>query len=1042
MKKLTLTVICLLEGITILFAQPGFLDPTFGMCGIVTTNVGTNGSNGAHGIALQPDGKIIAVGGGAFHFALTRYDSAGALDNTFGTAGKVNTAVLGTGTNSWASAVKLQPDGKILVTGEIYASEGVVRYNADGTLDNTFGSGSGLAYTSAVSNWDQRAQAIALQADGKIVLAGYASGGSSVDYKMVAVRFTANGLIDNTFGTSGIASVYVNSFCKATGVAIQPDGKIVLAGWACNITDTAIALVRFDASGNLDNSFGTGGQVVTNLTTGDDEAAAISLQSDGKIVVCGKSGNNFAVLRYNTNGTPDASFGTAGVTLTSMATSNNYAYSLGIQPDGKIVVAGQADLNFGIARYNSNGLLDTSFGTGGKIITTINGSAFGVAIQPDGKIVSVGGVQAGGYDDFTVLRYNANGSNYTPPSPNWEWAKSAGGNNDSQGSSTCKDVNGNICVTGFFSSTITFGNTVLTNAGGRDMFIVKYDSGGNVIWAKSAGGINDDSGNGICTDINGNIFIAGQFTGSTMNIESTILTGAGAVDMFIIKYDSSGNMLWAKSAGGTDGDNARSVSTDANGNAYVTGGFYSPSITFGSNVFVNSNPLNWNDAYLTKYDPSGNVIWAKNAGINYSEEGNFVKTDGFGNVYMTGVFEGPSITFGSIVLTNPTGSGRNVFIVKYDSTGNALWAKNAGYGTYSNNGSGLDIDNDNNVYLTGDFSGPTITFDAIVLTNSNPGNNNVFIVKYDPTGNVIWAKKEGGIYDAVSSGISINVNGYLYITGISSSISFENSTCTNIYNSFITKYDLYGNLLWAKNAGDKSASITTDANDDVFITGYYQNPTIAFDTIVLTNSWAPVWHLFVAKIKGDLSVNGNCTAHYSTSYDSIQNNFTLIVDSISLALATGYHWSFGDGTTSTLASPTHVYSIDSLYNVCMKIYSTSGDSCIYCHIIGKDSSGIILRNGGFTLNVQNSIITDISQNLSNETKIVVYPNPTNGNFTLIGSGIAKIEIYNVLGELFYKTSNLKQQISREIDLSKSPKGIYFVKCYVGPNVYNQKIIVQ
>ena len=166
-------------------------------------------------------------------------------------------------------------------------------------------------------------------------------------------------------------------------------------------------------------------------------------------------------------------------------------------------------------------------------------------------------------------------------SPTYLWAKRAGGTDTDKGSSVATDANGNILVTGvFYSSSITFGTTTLTNAGGSNMYIAKYDAGGNVLWAKSAGGTDSNGGYSIATDANGNIFVTGEFRNSSITFGTTTLTNAGYYDIFIVKYDVGGNVLWAKSTGGTDWDEGRSVASDANGNILVTGIFVSPSITF------------------------------------------------------------------------------------------------------------------------------------------------------------------------------------------------------------------------------------------------------------------------------------------------------------------------------------------------------------------------------------------------------------------------------------------------------------------------------
>lgn len=185
----------------------------------------------------------------------------------------------------------------------------------------------------------------------------------------------------------------------------------------------------------------------------------------------------------------------------------------------------------------------------------------------------------------------------------------------------------------------------------------------------------------------------------------------------------------------------------------------------------------------------------------------------------------------------------------------------------------------------------------------------------------------------------------------------------------------------------------------------------------------------------------NCIANYTTSYDSIQNTFTLNIDSTITTSATGYHWDFADGTSSTLASPSHTYTADTVYNVCMKIYLASGDSCIYCHEIGKDYLGNIYRNPGFAINVTHAnSIAGISQNLADKNNITVFPNPTSGIFTIISKeNEYKLIITNVLGEHVYQ-SEIKNP-KAEIDLSKYPAGIYFINITTEKGTAIQKLII-
>lgn len=185
----------------------------------------------------------------------------------------------------------------------------------------------------------------------------------------------------------------------------------------------------------------------------------------------------------------------------------------------------------------------------------------------------------------------------------------------------------------------------------------------------------------------------------------------------------------------------------------------------------------------------------------------------------------------------------------------------------------------------------------------------------------------------------------------------------------------------------------------------------------------------------------NCLAHYTTAYDSVQNIFTLNIDSTITNLATTYYWDFGDGTSSNLASPSHTYTADTIYNVCMKIYLASGDSCIYCHEIGKDYLGNIYRNPGFTINVQHGNVTaGISQNQKDKNTIAVFPNPTSGAFTIIAQeNQYTLIVTNVLGEIIYKSEI--QNMKTEIDFNKQSNGIYFLNIKTAHGIVSKKLII-
>jgi uncharacterized delta-60 repeat protein len=354
--------------------------------------------------------------------------SPGTLDATFGFGGKVTTFI--GASNDAATALGIQSDGKILAAGFSFNGANndfaLVRYNTDGNLDaSLFGFGTGGKVTTPIGSFDDVAHALAIQSDGRIVVAGFASNGIKNDFALV--RYNADGNLDLSFGIGGKVTTPIGSFDDvAHALAIQLDGKIVAAGYsATSATNKDFALVRYNTDGNLDLSFGIAGKVITPVGIFDDVARSLAIQLDGKIVAAGHASNgvddDFALVRYNTDGILDAPFGLGGdgKVTTPIGSFNDIATALRIQLDGKIVAAGHSFTgvknNFALVRYNTNGVLDAPFGLGGdgKVTTSVgsfNDIASALRIQSDGKIVAAGHSSTGVKNDFALVRYNTDGT--------------------------------------------------------------------------------------------------------------------------------------------------------------------------------------------------------------------------------------------------------------------------------------------------------------------------------------------------------------------------------------------------------------------------------------------------------------------------------------------------------------------------------------------------------------------------------------------------------------------------------------------------------
>lgn len=417
---------------------PGTLDPFWGTGsalgpGKVMTPVGS-GNDQAFAVALQPDGKVVLAGSclsGAFTaFCAVRYNTDGTLDLAFNGTGKVITVIGASTANAEAKAVVVQPDGGLVLAGA--CSNGTntdfcaLRYLSSGSLDLSFGSG-GKVIT-AIGGDHEYANALLLQPDGKLVLAGYCRAANTSFSFFCAQRLLANGAPDPGFGNPSTGSFIVlpsigsASKDRVTAVALQSDGKLVFVG-GCNSlpNDTNFCASRHHGNGTFDTTFNGSGKVITPVAPLGALANAIALQPDGKLVLAGEcflafGGAEFCTARYLANGALDPSFGIGGTVITRVGDGSDHAQTVIIQPDGKLVLAGYCGTSprvFCALRYHANGrVLDTTFNSIGTLGTPVGSGedfANAIALQTDGKLILVGGCSTGSNgsnSDFCAVRYD------------------------------------------------------------------------------------------------------------------------------------------------------------------------------------------------------------------------------------------------------------------------------------------------------------------------------------------------------------------------------------------------------------------------------------------------------------------------------------------------------------------------------------------------------------------------------------------------------------------------------------------------------------
>jgi uncharacterized delta-60 repeat protein len=425
MKTFTHTFLFLLLVSQPLLAQPGSLDDNFGTGGIALTNIGPGNSNDfAYSIAQQPDGKLLvggfAVAANVGSFAVVRYLPDGNTDDSFGNEGIATVGF--TGGFAQANEVLLQPDGKIVLVGSVSGTNGsdfaLARLLPDGSLDTGFGT-SGKVVVDVVGGFEIANSAL-LQLDGKIVAVGTVF---NTGADMVLCRLNPDGSLDNGFGLGGKVITNIAEEDQAMDVALQPDGKIVVTGFASIAAIGDFALVRYMPNGLLDTGFGPAGTGIVKLDLQgfdySDLARGVAVLPDGSILAAGLANYynlgqiaDIGVVKLDANGMLDASFGTQGVEVADVGNSTDI-YDLEVLSSGHFFVAGKTDAEGNqnrwlLAKFQPDGTLDDGFGNGGIVTTALPGAqevALGMAVQLDGKIVLAGKTGETSGADFAVARY-------------------------------------------------------------------------------------------------------------------------------------------------------------------------------------------------------------------------------------------------------------------------------------------------------------------------------------------------------------------------------------------------------------------------------------------------------------------------------------------------------------------------------------------------------------------------------------------------------------------------------------------------------------
>ncbi|MDZ4664187.1 MAG: T9SS type A sorting domain-containing protein [Bacteroidota bacterium] len=441
---------------------------------------------------------------------------------------------------------------------------------------------------------------------------------------------------------------------------------------------------------------------------------------------------------------------------------------------------------------------------------------------------------------------------------NLMWAKSVGGADIDEGLSVVVDATGNVYTVGTFTGTADLDPSAstlnFTSVGDEDVFVIKQNSVGGLIWAKAFGGSNTDTPAGVGVDNSGNVYISGTY-GGAIDLDPSAATFSfftGSIEVFVSKLDASGNFVWGVSMGSGANDRALAMKVDGSGNVYTTGSFegmmdFDPGAgTYNITPFGSGGT----DVFVSKLNTNGNFAWAINLGGIGVDSPNGVSVDALFNVYVTGTFEDiADFDPGASTFTLSSIDQKDAFVCKLDGNGAFVWAKQFG-GLNRQNGYSVVTDATNNVYVTGDYQG-SVDFDPGAATfslTSSAALYSSFAVKLNSTGNFVWAKNISGSNDVLGSKIFIAPNGFVYWSGYNKGIAdldpgagTNNSNSVTGFDTFLTKLDASGGYLYAESFPYVWNSFVVNSLSEVILTGRFLlttdfDPTATSSTITSAGS--------------------------------------------------------------------------------------------------------------------------------------------------------------------------------------------------------------
>jgi hypothetical protein len=630
---------------------------------------------------------------------------------------------------------------------------------------------------------------------------------------------------------------------------------------------------------------------------------------------------------------------------------------------------------------------------------------------------------------------------------NWEWARCGKGGYGGlggwqEGVNIACNVSAGVYITGYFTDTAIFGFDTLLYNSNECFFLARYDTAGNFRWAKSEPLMpyySNSQGTAAATDASGNVYLTVGYAGDSFLVGNITLYSNASLGgaSFVAAFDTAGDVMWAK---GINGGIALAIATDAYKNIYVTGAFSADTVIFGNSVLVNSGYAN---IFLAKYDSAGNILWAQKAGGNSYDYGDAVATDDVGNVYLTGEISSDSMKIGDTVFYNPS-LNHYILTAKFSPAGALIWVSNSGSNNTGLGPYSIATDANENVYITGVFESPSLSFGAVTLLN-NPAveGYSFFLVKYDGAGNLVWAKGATGNSGPEGYSVTTDVNNNVYVSG--GLLWAGGDTTTFVYNTttlidtgthdpmFILKLDPDGNVLNAQtfeSGGDDVNWLCVDALGNGYLGGdFYNIDSLAFGNSVIKpqfqNFLTANEYMFVAKFDAGIKQCGLPAVSITVDGDTLTANngvqFQWYLNNSPLP---------GDTNNRVVASKVGDYAVQ------------------------------ITDSAGCTA-LSNAVNISAIAHLAADGLISIYPNPSVGSWQLavgnaqlavggqwaVGSGQlaisnsligAAFEVWDNTGQIIYQ-SKITSAVT-EINLPALANGVYFLRVNTGEGVLVRKLV--